>query len=129
MTNFKDQNSNTGVGRPRFDLEQRAELFARRVRALVRVLPRTVSNREDIKQLVRASGSVAANYIEANDALGKKDFMMKIKLARREAKESRLFLSLVDTADNDSVEDERAALVQEARELVNILSKIAQNVT
>jgi four helix bundle protein len=62
----------------------------------VKQLPRTVSNTEDVKQLVRASGSVAANWIEADEALSKKDFLMPLKICRKEAKESRLFLRLVD---------------------------------
>jgi four helix bundle protein len=59
------------------DLEERTAVFAEEVRAFVRGLPRTISNIEDVKQLVRASGSVAANCIEANEALGAKDRMMK----------------------------------------------------
>ncbi len=64
-------------GRRRYDLEERTYLFAKRVRAFVKKLPRTVCNIEDVRQLVRASGSVGANYIEANEALGKKDFRLK----------------------------------------------------
>jgi hypothetical protein len=52
------------------DLEERAALFAEKVRSFVRQLPRTVGNIEDVKQLIRASGSVPANCIEANEALG-----------------------------------------------------------
>jgi four helix bundle protein len=59
-------------------------------------LPRTISNVEDAKQLIRASGSIGANYIEANEAIGKKDFVMKIKICRREAKESCYWLRLLD---------------------------------
>jgi four helix bundle protein len=80
-----------------YDLEDRTYEFARDVRAFVRQLPHTVANIEDVKQLVRASGSVGANYIEANEALGKKDFLMHIKICRKEAKESRFFLRLVFT--------------------------------
>jgi four helix bundle protein len=78
------------------DLEDRTFEFAQSVRAFVKQLPRTVSNTEDVKQLVRASGSVAANWIEADEALSKKDFLMRVKICRKEAKESRLFLRLVD---------------------------------
>ncbi len=53
----------------RYDLEERTYEFARRVRAFDKLLPRTLSNTEDVKQLVRASGSVGSNYIEANEAL------------------------------------------------------------
>jgi four helix bundle protein len=77
------------VQRPkRYDLEDRTYQFAKKVRAFVRLLPRTVSNLEDVKQLIRSSGSVGANYLEANGSLGKKDFTMRIRIARKEAKES-----------------------------------------
>ena len=107
-----------------WDLEQRTELFAKRCRAFVKLLPRTMTNPDDARQLGRCSGSVAANYIEANDALGKKDFVMKMRLTRREAKESRLFLRLVDVDGRPDVESERQALVREADELVKIFSSI-----
>jgi four helix bundle protein len=69
-----------------YDLEERTFQFAKASRAFVKLLPGTISNIEDLKQFVRASGSVGANYIEANEAIGKKDFVMKIKICRREAK-------------------------------------------
>jgi four helix bundle protein len=78
------------------DLENRTFFFAESVRAFVKQLPRTISNTEDVRQLVRASGSVAANWIEADEALSKKDFLMRVKICRKEAKESRLFLRLID---------------------------------
>jgi four helix bundle protein len=61
-----------------YDLEDRTFEFARDVRAFVKVLPKTLSNIEDGKQLIRSSGSVGANYIEANESLSKKDFIMRI---------------------------------------------------
>jgi len=70
-----------------YDLEDRTLVFAKNLRAFVKKLPKTISNIEDIKQLVRASGSVGANYIEANEALSKKDFRMRIKICRKEATE------------------------------------------
>jgi four helix bundle protein len=109
-----------------FDLEDRTLEFARNVRAFVRQLPHTVANAEDVKQVVRASGSVGANYIEANEALGKKDFMMHLKISRKEAKESRHFLRLVFTADAKPLEEIRAALIQEATELMNIFGAIVR---
>jgi four helix bundle protein len=75
-----------GENSKRYDLEDRTEEFARRVRALVKRLPRTDANYVDIRQRVRASGSVAANYIEANEALSKKDFLMRIKICRKRRK-------------------------------------------
>jgi four helix bundle protein len=107
-----------------YDLEERTFLFAQRVRAFVRTLPRCLSNFEDIKQVVRSSGSVGANYIEANEALGPKDFACHIKISRKEAKESRYWLRLVYTAEKPALEDERATLIQEAVELMNIFGAI-----
>jgi len=72
-----------------YDLEDRTLRFAKNVRALVKKLHKTVGNIEDGKQLVRSSGSVGANYIEANEALSKKDFIMRVKICRKESKESR----------------------------------------
>lgn len=106
-----------------YDLEERTLKFASDVRAFVKLLPRTIANVEDTKQLVRASGSVGANYIEANEALGKKDFVMRIKISRKEAKESRYFLRLLDAGGN-AVETERNRLIQEATELMNIFGAI-----
>jgi four helix bundle protein len=71
-----------------YDLEDRTLEFARNVRVLVKKLNKTLTNIEDGKQLVRSSGSVGANYIEANESLSKKDFMMRIKISRKEAKEA-----------------------------------------
>jgi four helix bundle protein len=79
-----------------YDLEDRTFEFAKASRAFVKKLPRTIANIEDAKQFIRASGSIGANYIEANEAIGKKDFMMKIKTCRREAKESGYWLRLLD---------------------------------
>ena len=110
----------------RYDLEERTLQFARDVRAFVKTLPRTIANHEDIRQLVRASGSVGANYIEANDSLGKKDFVMRIKISRKEAKESRYWLRLLDTGGKESLEKTRGALIQEATELMNIFGAIVR---
>src|SRR2546430_7494622 len=108
-----------GGSKPR-DLEERTFEFAQSVRAFVKQLPRTVSNTEDIKQLVRASGSVAANCSEADEALSKEGFLMHVKICRKEAKESRLFLRLVDTglAKNNA----RETLTPEARVMPHIFS-------
>ena len=106
------------------DLEDRTFLFAESVRTFVKDLPRTVSNTEDIKQLVRASGSVAANWIEADEALSKKDFLMRAKICRKEAKESRLFLRLVDAGLTKGNVAARDRLAAEARELTLIFSSI-----
>jgi len=74
--------------------------------------------------LIKASGSVGANYIEANEALSKKDFIMRIKICRKEAKESRYWLKLIDTEGDLELQDERKNLEQETAELTNIFGSI-----
>jgi four helix bundle protein len=108
----------------RFDLEERTYEFARQVRAFVKRLPHTICNQQDVPQLVRASGSVGANYIEANEALSKKDFRMRIKISRKESKECRYWLRLVDTHEDASLDAERARLIQESTELMRIFAAI-----
>jgi four helix bundle protein len=108
----------------RYDLEERTLKFAKRVRIFVTKLKQTTANVEDGKQLIKASGSVGANYIEANEALSKKDFVMRIKICRKEAKESGYWLKLVDTENNQELESERHELIQEATELTNIFGSI-----
>ena len=108
-------------------LDVRTERFARAVRAFIRKLPRTVGNAEDVRQLVRSSGSVAANYIEANEAVSSKDFALRIKYCRKESKESRLWLALVDTRATAALDAERATLIQEANELKLIFAAIIRN--
>jgi four helix bundle protein len=108
----------------RRDLEDRTFQFAESVRQFVKQLPQSVSNTEDIRQLVRASGSVAANWIEADEALSKKDFLMRVKICRKEAKESRLFLRLLDRGLGKNTVGSRDRLAKEARELTLIFSAI-----
>jgi four helix bundle protein len=109
---------------PRRDLENRTFQFAQATRNFVKTLPRNISNTEDVRQLVRASGSVAANWIEADEALSKKDFLMRVKICRKEAKESRLFLRLIDAGASKESGAKRDALAAEAREFVLIFSSI-----
>jgi four helix bundle protein len=107
-----------------YDLEDRTFLFAKRTRPFIKTLSKTAANIEDGKQLIRSSGSIGANYIEANEALSKKDFLMRIKLCRKEAKESRYWLRLIDTNAEPEREAERKSLEKEATELMNIFGSI-----
>jgi len=107
-----------------YDLEERTFQFARRVSVYVNGLPRTVSNVEQGKQLARSSGSVAANYIEANEALSRKDFLMRIKICRKEAKESRLWIRLSSPLPES--EGEKDNLLSEALELTKIFGSIVE---
>lgn len=120
----KKQEMNPDGQRKRFDLEDRTFDFANSVRAFVRRLPRTICNQEDVRQLARSSGSVGANYIEANSALGRKDFVMRIRIARKEAKESAYWLRLLDVQGLEGIEMERNDLVQESVELMKIFGAI-----
>ena len=84
-----------------YDLEERTYKFAYDVMCFVKSLPRTITNVENVRQLVRSAGSIGANYIEANEALSRKDFLMRVKICRKEAKETIYWLRLLDTGDND----------------------------
>ncbi|MBI3335903.1 MAG: four helix bundle protein [Candidatus Portnoybacteria bacterium] len=109
-----------------YDLEERTFQFAKRVALYSRKLPRTVSNIEYSKQGIRASGSVGANYIEANEAFSKKDFMMRMKISRKEAKESAYWLKLLIETNDEQFQKEGRELFQEAIELKKIFSSIIE---
>lgn len=109
-----------------YDLEERIFQFAKNVRAFTKMLPKTLEKIEDIKQLIKASGSVAANYVEANEALSRKDFIYRIKICRKESKESCLFLGLIDIGKDNELEKQQTTLVNEGTELVKIFNAIAE---
>lgn len=113
--------------RSEYDLEDRTLKFAQATRKFIRRLPQDLCNREDSKQLVRSSGSVGANYIEANEALSKKDFRMRVKISRKEVKEARYWLYLIDTKNSIKLDDLKQKLIQESTELLKILSTILIN--
>ncbi|HEY2414190.1 MAG TPA: four helix bundle protein [Pirellulaceae bacterium] len=115
---------NDGRPKPQYDLESRTYRFAKQTREFVKRLPRTICNIEDVKQLARSSNSVGANYIEANESLSKKDFRMRIKICRKESKESAYHLRLLDTRGSDELNARRDSLVQEATELLKIFNAI-----
>ena len=116
----KNQNSK------HYDLEDRTFAFAKNVRTFVKKLPKTMASIEDGKQLIRSSGSVGSNYIEANESLSKKDFIMRIKICRKEAKESRYWLRLLETNHKQEHEKTRKNLINESTELMNIFGAILQ---
>jgi four helix bundle protein len=111
-----------------YDLEERTFLFAKDCRIYIRTLPKTISNIEDGKQLVRSSGSVGANYIEANEKLGDKDFSYRLKIARKEAKESKYWLRLLQEL-NPEHNELSELLLFEIEELRKILSAIITKTT
>lgn len=112
------------VSRARSDLEERTFNFARDVRDFIRRLPRGIITAADGAQLVRSSGSIGANYIEAQEAMSRKDFGMRIKICRKEAKESKYWLALLDVPAQAVHEHKR--LQREASELLKIFGAIVQ---
>ncbi|MBN1843202.1 MAG: four helix bundle protein [Deltaproteobacteria bacterium] len=110
--------------KPTYDLEERTFQFAKAVRLFVKALPKTIANIEDGKQVVKASGSVGANYREANESLSKKDFLMRMKISRKEAKESAYWIRLIHETNRLENADDAQSLTQEANELKKIFSSI-----
>jgi four helix bundle protein len=112
--------------KPVYDLEERTFHFAKAVRLFVKTLPKTIANLEDSKQVLKSSGSVGANYREANESLSKKDFLLRIKISRKEAKESAYWLRLIHETNNLKNANDAMRLMQEANELKKILSSILE---
>jgi four helix bundle protein len=110
-----------------FDLEKRTFRFAENVKEFLKKVPQTPINREYIKQLVRSSASIGANYLEANDALGDADFTYRLKISRKESKETCLWLKLIDIDPSRTLENERQVLLKEATEFRLIFSKMISN--
>ncbi len=108
------------------DLEQRTSDFAVSVRWFIKSLPQTLANYEDVRQLIKSSGSICANYIESNESLSKRDRMMRLKISRKEAKETTFWISTIlksnDLPSNTVQLGE--TLFKEVTELRNILSAI-----
>ncbi len=127
MTNDK-QISMTSIqnNKPTYDLEERTFLFAKAVRVFVKTLPKTIANIEDSRQLIKASGSIGGNYREANESLSKKDFLMRFKISRKEAKESAYWLRLIYETNNLKNAHDAQSLMQEANELTKIFSSILE---
>ncbi len=107
-----------------YNLEDRTLLFAKRANNYIRALPKNIPNIENGKQLARSAGSVGANYIEANESLGKKDFAMRIKIAKKECKESRFWFNLTEPSQDQ--EQEKIMLIDESTEIMKILGAILE---
>jgi four helix bundle protein len=112
------------INSKRYDLEDRTSNFAKSVRLFINKLPRTIVTIEDGKQLVRSSGSIGANYIEANESLSKKDFLMRIKICKKEAKESCYWLNLLSVSLD--LEKGKQLLLKESTELMKIFGSILE---
>jgi four helix bundle protein len=109
----------------RYDLKKRTFLFAKNVIEYVDNLPKKVSGIEIGRQLIRSAGSVDANYIESDEALSQKDFVMRIKICEKEAKESRYWLELSCPLKQN--EQSKSHLVEESTQLIKIFATIIKN--
>jgi four helix bundle protein len=109
----------------KYDLEERTLNFTKGVINFCKKLPKNTINTELTSQLVRASGSVGANYIEANESLSKKDFVHRVKICRKEAKESKYWLKVTVSA-NLEFKKEGEPLIQESLELTKIFGSILE---
>src|SRR3989338_7900514 len=124
MSNIKAQMSNKIQSpKPKYDLGERTAEFGEQVIILTKKLEAHVVNRPLISQLVRASTSIGANYMEADGAESKKDFQHKIALCKKEANETRHWLRMIAQA-NPSCRDDCRKLWREANELTLIFSSI-----
>jgi four helix bundle protein len=107
-----------------YDLEERTFQFAKQVIGFVNKLLKTIASIEISKQVVRSAGSVGANYIEANEAVSRKDFVLRIKICRKEAKETRYWLMLLECSEE--LKSTKEGLIQEATELMKIFGAILE---
>ena len=108
-----------------FDIKERTFLFGVRIVKLVNVLPRSIAGIEIGRQVIRSGTSIGANVEEADGAESKKDFIHKMSIARKEVRETRYWLRIIQTSLLDNAEV--AGLIQESDQLVRILSKIIAN--
>jgi len=106
-----------------YDLEERTARFGEAVIDFAKTIPQNAVTNRIISQLVAAATSVGANYVEADDAVSKKDFFKSIGTCRKEARETKHFLRMVVRAV-PGLKPEAHQLWKEARELHLIVSKI-----
>ncbi|OGF47746.1 MAG: hypothetical protein A2452_09140 [Candidatus Firestonebacteria bacterium RIFOXYC2_FULL_39_67] len=112
-----------------FNLEDRTLKYAKDTLAFLKKVNRSIENQEFIKQLARSSSSVGANYIEANNYLGKKDFAHRIGICKKEAKESGYWLKLIDIDNKkEDILGMHQSLLKETNELVLIFAAILRKV-
>jgi len=109
----------------KYDLERRTLDFTKSVIQFVNFVRKTLANVEIAKQVIRSSGSIGANYIEANEALSKKDFIYRIKICRKEAKETTYWIKLLEV--NSNLDEQKDKLIQESIELTKIFGAIYRN--
>ncbi len=111
----------------KFDIKDRAKKFAIRIVSIVKKFPRDIAGHEIGRQLLRSGTSIGANLEEADAAPTRRDFLHKVSISYKEARESRYWLDIVlDTKllNNQSNINEAELLQKEALELSKILFSI-----
>lgn len=111
---------------PVFDLEERTAKFGEAVIDFAKTIPQGPLSNRLIDQLVGCGTSVGANYCEADDAVSKKEFLLRIGTCRKEARETKYFLRMIVRAV-PQLKPQARLLWQEAKELHLIFSKIRRN--
>jgi four helix bundle protein len=106
-----------------YDLEERTARFGEAVLDFVKTIPQEAVTNRIISQLVGAATSVGANYVEADDAVSKKEFLKSIGTCRKEARETKHFLRMIVRA-MPQLKPQARILWTEAKELHLIFSKI-----
>lgn len=114
-------------GKTLFDLEERTKEFFGKVIELCKKIPVNPITKRQIEQLVASAGSVGANWREASECESKKDFVHKVKISRKEAKECQLWLYGIKKSVNN-LEKECDNLIAEAKEFVYIFTSIINKV-
>jgi len=109
-----------------YDLQDRTTVFGELVVSFAKKVPLNVITSPLISQFVRAGTSVGANYCEADDADTKKDFLYKIGVCKREAKETKYWLQMIARAEA-ACKTEARKLWHEAKELHLIFAAICRN--
>ncbi len=109
-------------------LETNTIKFAIAVRDFAKLLPMTVSNVEDLKNLVRSSGHIGALYISAVGAPNRNDYLIRLKSCITETRTTHYWLGLVDTQGTPELEHRRHQLQQAAQELAGVFGKVIESV-
>jgi four helix bundle protein len=109
-----------------YDLEERTAQFGEAVIDFAKAIPQDAVTNRIISQLVGAATSVGANYVEADDAVSKREFLKSIGTCRKEARETKHFLRMIVRAVPE-LKPKARTLWLEAKELHLIFSKIWRN--
>ncbi len=103
---------------------ERLQKFAYKCQQLTLNLSKTSYNLSYSNQLIRSSSSPGANYIEAIEASSRKDFIHRLRICRKECKESIYWLELIQFSNNDAktIHSQISKLKSEAIEFIKIFT-------